>query len=535
MTNADKPTPEQIEANLIDKEQIFLELRNRAFNSFETFYRFLLIKSQDLGDAQIFEECIADFQRKCFDDLTPSIEALRDGKRPPIKRFWIERTKKASKDADLAIIILWLIAFPKRPFYGQVGAGNRDQAAIVKDRVSTLLHENAWLNDYVEIHESKVRSTKKKKDGTPLARLDILAADAHGAHGGTPDLMIINELSHIDDWEFVETLMDNSDGVARGVVIIATNAGKTDGKAYKWREEAISNKEQWCCHFLQEPAPWTSPENLADAERRLPKARFKRLWWGVWESPGGDVLSEETINAAFRLSGPTAAPERDWAYIGGLDLGVKRDHAGACLLGVNQKERRIKVAWMKRWKPSNETGKVKLIEVENSCIEVWKKFRPVCWVYDPSQAELMVQRFQKSGIFTKEMSFSSGSNLTMMANTYVQVMQQGLLECYDTPEDGLKEDFRKFRIEEKPYGTKLESTRDYKGHADLGTSVVIALPAAVSMLESWEGAVEGDLISYNNDLSKEEIAELPEELKELVDSEKEIQKAQDEMDLSTFF
>ena len=65
--------------------------------------------------------------------------------RPKMQRFWIERTKKASKDADLAVIMMWLVAFPVRPLYMQVGAADRVQAGIVKDRMSHLLHHNPWL------------------------------------------------------------------------------------------------------------------------------------------------------------------------------------------------------------------------------------------------------------------------------------------------------------------------------------------------------------------------------------------------------
>ena len=66
------------------------------------FVRGLKIASQT-GPA-VFENCMAGFQRDTFIEMAPSLEALRVGEKPKMQRFWIERTKKASKDADLAVV-----------------------------------------------------------------------------------------------------------------------------------------------------------------------------------------------------------------------------------------------------------------------------------------------------------------------------------------------------------------------------------------------------------------------------------------------
>ena len=74
----------------------------------------------------------AEFQRLDFAALAPSLMALARGDVAPVRRFWIERTKGASKDSDCAVAILWLLAFAPRSVRIQVGAYDREQASELR-------------------------------------------------------------------------------------------------------------------------------------------------------------------------------------------------------------------------------------------------------------------------------------------------------------------------------------------------------------------------------------------------------------------
>src|SRR5215207_4509025 len=65
-------------------------------------------------------------QRDWFKAIAPSLLAVANGERPPIGRFWTERTKGGSKDSDAACVLLWLLAFCRRKLDMQVGAADRD-------------------------------------------------------------------------------------------------------------------------------------------------------------------------------------------------------------------------------------------------------------------------------------------------------------------------------------------------------------------------------------------------------------------------
>ncbi len=467
------------------------------------FLRGLTIPSA--AGPKLFASCMTDFQQRAFLDMVPSIHVLRDGGMPPKRRFWLERTKKSSKDGDLGALLLWLVAFPTRPLYMQVGAADRDQAAIVKRRIKDILHYNPWLDEFVEIQRFKVRHKKG------MAELDILAADIAGAHGETPDLLVLNELSHVTKWEFLENLMDNATGVPRGVVIVATNAGFLGTTAYVWRQNAEKSGD-WAMHVWSKPSPWLSESDIEDARRRSTKSRFNRLYWGKWASGKGDAFDEADIDAMFRDLEPLDGPETGWRYVAGLDLGVSHDHAGLVLVGVG--EGRLRLARMDAWEPDGD--EIDLREVEDHVLACCRRFRADLY-YDPWQATLMAQRLRGKGIRTVEVPFS-GQNLNRMANTLKQVVENHQLEAFDV--DGrLRRDLGKLCLVEKSYGYRLEATSDEFGHADVGTALAVCLPRAVEMLQGKRGlAPEDDLTADSTPLSEDELDAMPAELRDIYDS-----------------
>jgi hypothetical protein len=500
---------------LVAKEAaIFRQWKKEAEKHFLIFARGLRIKAQ-VGPRRL-DAVIADFQMETFEALAPNLEAVRERQMPANRRFWIERTKKASKDGDLAIIVTWLIAFPREPLYGQIGAADRDQAGIVRDRVSDLLFYNEWLNEHMELVGNEIRSKKLRPDGKPLAKFDIRSSDVAGAHGGTPDVLIINELSHITKFEFAENMMDNADGVAQGIQIIATNAGYKGTKAWTWRK-AFTKSPLWKLFVLDRPAPWHGEDNIAEARRRNTRSRFLRLWKGIWVTGGGDAFDEEAIEDAFCRQGPLAGPEKGWQYVAGLDLGVSRDHAGLVVVGVSDQLKKIRLAAMRRWDPKTfEGGKVDLRVVRKDVIHLMKQFRVTRLIYDPHQAVLLAQDC-KAVVRTVEMAFTP-KNLNDMANSMKQLVEQRRWELYDTDNGQLRGDFAKFSIVEKSYGYRLEATKDEDGHADVGTALAMTAPYSMQLAGILDDTA-ADRVLYDeageDDLSPEEVDELPEEFQEL--------------------
>lgn len=499
--------------------------RAKSADDFLLFALGLIIPSSD--GPLLLANCIADFQKECFQSLAPSLHALREGIKPKVRRFWVERTKKSSKDGDLGICILWLIAFAKRPFLIQVCAANQKQAGIIKRRIDNLLHYNPWLTDYVKVQQKGILSTNG------MGELIVEASDVSGgAHGETPDLLVLNELVHVARWITMETHMNNANGVPRGVVIVSTNAGIKGTTAHAWRNDAIKRKERWKVHVWNKKAPWLDDEDVEEARRLDPiGSTFKRLWEGQWVLASGDALDGGTIDRSFVLEGPTEEREAGWTYLGGLDLGISKDHSAVAVIGVNAKEQKVKVVYVKGWVPNKPNDKDKLevnsTAVEWECIRLWKLYLVEWFGYDPAAGgSFMAQRLRMAGVPMREWSFASTQNMTDMAQAFVQLMKDEKIQCYHDEEGRLHRDFNKFSISHKPPSTyKLESVSDEFGHADVGTAVIITLPQAVERLQYWEGLTPADVLWSEDDhkeFSEEELNQLPVEMREIYEDIKPI-------------
>ena len=448
-----------------------------------------------------FGEVMAPHQREWIAALAPAMLAVARGSKPPTSRYWIEASKGTAKDTTLAAVVLWLLAFATRPVRAQVGAVDRDQADELHRAARDLLRVNPMLARRIEAKNYLLACASNG------AEAEIIPADVAGSHGARPDLVIINELTHVERWEFVENLADNASKMPNGVLIVATNAGFTGTDAWRWRELARTSP-RWSFHQFAEPAPWLDPAELAEAERRNSATRYRRLFWGVWSSGSGDALDEQDISAAIDpnlaplpglaplpyrrkrwlpklgLEQPAQPPpprlvERPaFSYVAGLDLGIKHDHSALVVLAANHGTQRIRLALCQSWAPDAVTGKVDLEAVEAAVAEAHQRYQFATIGYDPYQAELMAQRLIRQGVPAQEVPFV-GANLNRMATVLLEIFRSRRIDLY--PCERLVADLRRLVIVEKPYGHKLEATRDADGHADTATAFAIALPAAADL------------------------------------------------------
>ncbi len=510
----------------VNKHEIEAAYRNASARSFMVFIRGLTIPSA--YGPKTFELVMADFQREFFEDIAPSLHALKDGNMPPKRRFWLERTKKTAKDADVAACLIWLMAFTSRPFLGQVCAANSEQAAIIEDRARAILYHNKWLHDYVDIVQRVIRS--KQNPNTTKTQIEATGS-AGAAQGPTPDILILNELVHVERWDVMKSHMNNAAGVPMGMMIVATNAGIKGTPAEVWRKNALSQTDRWRTHIYTKVAPWVSKEDMEDAKRLDPiGAEYARLWEGRWISGTGSAVNEDEIDRCFRLKGFLQAPESSWRYVAGLDLGISHDHAGLVVLGANEQENRIKEAAMRGYVPSvpNDKGilEVDADLVEADVIRYWQRFRIEWFGYDPAAGgSFMAQRLRRKGVPMREMTFASATNQTLMAVSFVTSIKSERLECYDDPEGRMRRDFGKFNIEHKPPSKyKLTAVSDEYGHADVGVALAICLPKAVAILDGSTRLLSTDVLVEEEDvvLSKDEIEAMPDELREIYELENSV-------------
>lgn len=449
-------------------------------------------------------EVMADFQRRDFAALDPAFVALAKGTKPPVGRYWWERTKGASKDTDLAVMLLWLLAFTQRPLACQVGAADADQADELRKAAKGILWCNEWLTTLVEIQAWSILSKRME------ARCDIIAADVAGSHGARPDLLILNELSHVNKQEFAENLLDNAAKVPHGVVCVATNAGFNPSWQWEWRENARTS-ERWYFSAYQQPAPWLDPAEMEEARKRNSPQRFARLWRGEWVSGSGDALAADDLAAALTQTRPMDGTEPGWAFYGGLDIGHVHDASSLVVVGLHvghdetaddpepqalpdQMESmidlgiierpfqprpvvrhpgngRVRLARCLSWIPTVQ-AKLDLSLVKQAVVEAHRRFGLVRLLYDPSQAHYLAGECRKEAGVPMEECYFTGANHQGMAQTLMELMRRRELDLYR--DDLLLADLRQLRILERAGGFRFEAPRTAQGHCDRAIALALA-------------------------------------------------------------
>jgi hypothetical protein len=437
-------------------------------------YRNALVFPGARGPAKL-SSIAAEFQSRDFAALDPALLALASnaGKKPAVGRYWIERTKGASKDTDLAVSLLWLLAFSPRPLVCQVGAADQEQADELRRAAKSILRLNPWLADGLDVQNSTI--VNKRTD----CRCDFLTSDVASSHGARPDVLVCNELSHVPKEEFVRNLMDNAAKMPHGLVIIATNAGFVPSWQWDLRELARASS-RWHFATYADPAPWLDPEEIAEARRRNPPLRFARLFGGQWVRGLGDALSSDDIlTAVLPDLGPMNGTEVGWAFFAGLDIGVSRDFSALVVVGRNA-EGRSRLASVRWWAPQLRAGgaaKVDLTEVEDAVLAASRRFQIAKCLYDPSQCEHLAQRCQREGVPMDALSFSTPSNRQALASVLLESFHSRVVDLYDDPD--LLQDLYAFKLADKGFTYQIEVARSAGGgHGDRGIAFVLALLAA---------------------------------------------------------
>jgi hypothetical protein len=434
----------------------------------------------------------AEFQQRDFEVLGSSLMAVARGQVAPIRRFWIERTKGGSKDSDVAVAMLWLLAFAHRTVRIQVGAYDREQASELRYIIRAILGIDAplnkLLNEVVEVQQHRIVAHA----GTPgrtESVCEILTTDAFGSHGSRPDIVIANELTHVQSEAFMQTLLDNADKIPHALVIIATNSGEIGSWQEKWRDIARES-DRWHVSVLNTPAPWVSEADLAESQKRNPPHRFNRLWKGIWSSGEGDGLNPQDIAACTTLKGPQH-PKDDRIYLAGLDLGINRDHSGFVILAADPRKGMVEVAKVWSWNPADfEDHKVDLIEVRYVIETAYQMYRFVGCKFDFWQAAYLAQELSAAGVPMSECKMVA-DDLNRITRSLLDAFSNRRIALY--PHAELERDLLRIRVKETLRGFKLDAVRDEAGHADRAMALALALPAALSYANQYAAEIQPEI------------------------------------------
>jgi len=447
------------------------------------------------GVARHYGDVMDPWQRSDFNDLTPAILQVLDRgdlAHPQLRAYW-ERGRGHSKTTDIAVVVLNLLTFAPRPLRGYCYAADRDQAALLKDAIHTLVRLNPWIASIIEVQNNQVVNIAKNHPGEG-SYLKISTSDVGSSYGILPDFIVCDELTHWSDTaggsgeSLWHSIISSAAKRRNCLLLVIANAGFVD--SWQWTiREAIRQDPSWTFSRLDGPqASWITEDRLAEQQRMLPAVAFARLWLNQWSTGGGDALTEADINAAFAPDlQPMTGSQQGYTYVAGVDLGLKRDCSAVVVLAV-PKTGRIHLAHNRLWKPTGGQ-KINISEIEQHILDLDQAFDIATVAFDPWQAEHMAQRLEA---LTKHRRRSArhrhwthpwmreipptASNLRQQATLTIECFQDHRFQFY--PCEPLRLDLLKLRVEEKSYGFRLTSPRDSEGHGDTFSAFALALLAA---------------------------------------------------------
>lgn len=480
-------------------------------------FRAALLIDTDVGPRPL-AECLDPWQAADFAALDGGWRRVaglpNDG---GYQRAYLERPRGHSKTADLAVMVLWvLLAATDRRLSGVAAAGDKDQSRLLRDAIAKLVALNPWLNELFDVQAYRVVN---KGTGSTL---EILSSDAPTSYGLTPDFIVCDEITHWPSDELWVSLFSASAKRSACVLVIISNAGTGQGSSWQWKlREAARTGDAWYFHSLDGPqASWIAGQHLAEQRRLLPAIAFDRLWLNRWTSGSGDALTEADILAAVnRKLLPITRPKAGWVYVGGLDLGVRRDYSALVVVGKQvgetrvvlrkrklrypynilaesdpmalledefdilegEEERvqrvratgRLRLACLKVWKPrANGRKKIDLDNVERFVRKVHSRIGLAALAIDPWQAEHLAQRAERADV-PVELIPPTPSNLQGMATAMLEAFNDRQIELFK--DALLLADLRALRVEEKSYGVRLTSPRGKTGHGDTATALGLSL------------------------------------------------------------
>lgn len=505
------------------------------------FRRVLLIDA-DAGPRRL-AAALDPWQAQDFEALDPSWQAVVRTHAPPAPtRAWIERPRGHSKTSDLAVMATWALFASRRPLAAVAAAADKDQARLLRDAIARLVAMNPWLGQALDVQAYTIVNRRT------ASKLEILSADAASSYGLLVDFVIADEVTHWPKRDLWDSLFSSAAKRSRCLLLTITNAGWQDSWQWPLRE-AVRTDDAWLFRRLDGcRASWISGAALGEQRRLLPPAAYQRLWLNVWASGAGDALDANDIDAALTLPAPPPPhPQPGFAYAGGLDLGLSRDHSAFVIVGrhvghytpapaptrtpTRREEladdlelhdphadasgtnsifaartendndtdflfhtgtNRIQLTDVRAWTPPGG-GKTDLSAIEAAILTAHKTFGLQRINYDPWQAELLAQRLRSRGVPMAPVA-ATGDGLRRLARAVLEVFSERSVDLF--AEADLVRDLRSCRVIEKSYGVRLDFPRNASGHGDRATAFALAVLAARGLSMATTGAIEGELIAY---------------------------------------
>jgi len=332
------------------------------------------------------------WQSEVFGPLDRALESVVYGK--PYsgpQSFWVTLPRGHDKTSAIGRRVNWVLGFSPRRLKVITSATDEDQGALILEAMDIESRLNPWIRE-------RVRQYGRRVNG-PGGSMTVINSDSKSAFGQTPDLIILDELTHWKKRDLWDSLISGRHKRPRCLVFVITNAGIRGS----WQEQIFDRAKSDPSWYVYETPPgvhlatWMTQESVDGLRGFLDRSTAKRVLDNIWIDPGEesgflnrlDVARCEQHGLALGLTFTTKG-RSNVDYVAGVDYGPKRDRTALCV-GHHGSDGTIRIDELTVLQGSPDDP-VQVKTVENWIEDVNVRFHRPLLVIDPYQMEGTIQR-----------------------------------------------------------------------------------------------------------------------------------------------
>lgn len=467
-------------------------LRRTAKISLAHFLACITIPSSP--EPMLFDKCADDWQRELLAPKIPAFEHLC-GKNPGYTGplwFMDVLARGHNKSSLEAWLATYCVLASQRHVHGYILAADKDQGRLILQAQEDLLRLNPWLADEVVVQKDMLIG--------PTGEITLLAADANSSMGLRGNLYIMDEFVHWKRQKEWTAIVTGLDKVHPTVFVSLSNAGLEGSWQHDIFLEAQSDPKYWSVFYREGTlASWQHPETIAKLRRAVPPSEGDRLFGNKWIDPAAEhdylrraeVSVCERIGRDMRLSLRMRRAYKVDNYVAAIDYGPRRDRTALCVLHMDTDGHTI-VDRLDVWQGSDETGNVKITDVQDWITQIDKNFSPCAWVVDPAQMEGTIQWMNTKGLPVCPWAARGGKANYEMAQHLRAMICEGRLAWYEgcgnlevvdkikgtARVETLADELVALRVKRMPYGYRFD--HEHQKHDDRAVAITMA---AIKALE----------------------------------------------------
>jgi len=281
------------------------------------------------------------------------------------------------------------------------------------------------------------------------ATIQALASDAPGSAGANPNCIVFDELwgytSERSHRLWDEMIPPPTRKVAcRLTVTYAGFEGESDllEKLYKrgLKGEEIApdlyRQPGMLMYWTHEcVAPWQTPEWKAQMREQLRPNAYLRMIENRWVSTESEFVDPAWWDACVIPSLSPAVCNPDLLIWVGVDASVKKDSTAIVGCGWNESEKRVRLVWHRIFQPTKEAPLDFEATIEETLLDLNRRFNLREVRYDPYQMVGSAQRLQKAGLPMVEFPQTVGNLTEASSNLYDLIKGKNLLVY---PDDAMR-------------------------------------------------------------------------------------------------